>query len=307
MGRIGLAVALLVGFVASARADRWECTPDTIEVGKSTIKRGQLEYSGNEIEKDVGSTDNTPPAAPKNIEIYFDATRGNEKEPLDHERLTFKGTYDPDTAWIRLRTSDGYALVTTPDRTTVCSIGFHLQRNEHVSITAYDRAGNASEPFESDVTVPGGLVERHYRCGQIVVVWLAAFVLAGVLLLLLISLTFARKFGPTTAACEVMSPILGENVARAVARAYSFKFAAGMLATAALWTFDHPFIAILTCPFAISCLVERIVTQHIVRQFDHIRALGRHDNWIFINGRKLYAPRRVWEKASSLPTAGLVE
>ena len=103
----------------------------------------------------------------------------------------------------------------------------------------------------------------------------------------------------------MVSPILAENVVRAVVRRTSLKFAHALLATAALWMFDHPFSAIMTSPFAIAWLVGCFATQLVIRQFDNIRCARATSNWMCINGRKLYAPGRVWAKASSLPTAGL--
>lgn len=86
------------------------------------------------------------------------------------------------------------------------------------------------------------------------------------------------------------------------------KLAVALMTTTGLWTFDHPFIAIMVAPFALVWLSELCTTRWVVRQFNgRFYRLEKRDNWIYINNAKLYAPRRAWEKASALPSAAVLD
>lgn len=288
---VGLVVLMWLG-----TAHATPCVQRDLDAG---VAGGQLFFGSQPQFEDGSSVRVKTQTPPTDVRLAIAA---------DHEQhnewIAIAGDFDPTAKYVGLEVN-GYTMLTTPDQLYVCSRGIVLYNQLHdAKIFSIDRYGNRSDAVTKQVMAVGGQAERHYRCGQIVVVWLSALALAGVLLVALVGLRFisqAAVAGPLL----VVSPILAENAARAVARRYSIKFVAGTIAIAALWTFDHPFSAIMTTPFAVNWLIARITTQLVVRQFDNIRALGKHDDWIFINGKKLYVPRRVWAKSSSLPTAGL--
>jgi hypothetical protein len=286
--RIGLALVLLVGLGAVARADRAYCP---------TV---QLESGGPEIDK----TGTRP--MPQITSLVLSTDDG-----LD--MISMAGTFEPDVTRIRVATSGGYSFETTPKQLHVCSDSHVFRAHEHVTIVAYDKAGNASEPFESDVDVidETAAVEEHHHHdhhGMDVLITIGAIVLAGMELVGLVLIGFARKKAPFSVAGEFLSPILAENVARGVARSYLIKFSVALAIVLALLGLHHPNIAILVAPFAVVWLFELFLTRLVIGQFDSkIQRLEKRELWIYINSSKLWAPYKIWEKASALPSAGLAK
>jgi hypothetical protein len=242
-----------------------------------------------------------PQRSPTNVRLAIAADLEEH-----NEWIAIEGDFDPSAKYVGLEIN-GYTMLTTPDQLYVCSRGTVLYDQIHdAKIFSVDRYGNRSEAVTKTVIAIGGQPERHYRCGQIVVVWMAAIFAAGVLFLVLLGGGIVFKSAPKADAFEVVSPILAENVARVMARAKVVKFTIALVGCMGLWAFDHPFSAILGIPFALVWAIDLVATRLVLRQFDApISALGKHGKWVYINGKKLYAPRRVWEKASSLPAAGL--
>ena len=81
MGRIGVALALLVGWMSVAHADKPYCAP------------AELEFGRDEVERDPESSDTTPPAKPQITELTLSANH------IDSEEMfAIRGTFDPDTA-----------------------------------------------------------------------------------------------------------------------------------------------------------------------------------------------------------------
>jgi hypothetical protein len=296
MGRIGLAVGLLVLVCAPARAQETPpCTSASFEWGRA------------EVEVDPGSSDRTPPTMPQITSFVASSHRG---EP---SRIDMTGTFDADTVSIRVTNSTGYSIVTTPDHLHVCGGTYPLQAQEHFKVVAFDKSGNASEPFETDVAVAGGFVKTHeddHRDlhGMGILVTIGAIVLAGMELVGLVLIGFARKRAPFSVAGEFLSAILAENVARGVARGYLIKLTVAMVVIIGLLGLHHLNIAILVGPFAIVWLFELFLTRLVIGQFESkIQRLEKRELWIYINGSKLWAPYKIWEKASALPSAGLAK
>ena len=281
MGRIGLALALLIGWMSVAHAEALYCTPVELDVAR--------------IEK----------PATRPIPQITDVSLAVAGET---EMLSIQGSLGADTDTIRITTPDGYTLVTTPDRGP-CSTSRVWRHAAQLTIVTYDKAGNASAPFEWNMTAVHDKPERHYRCGTgVVILLIGSVVMSGGMFLVLVVIGFIRKRAPTTVAGEFVSPILAENVARIVARGYAIKLAVATLTTTGLWTFGHPFMAIMTGPFVLVWFIELVMSRFAVRQFDtEVRRLEKRDNWIYINSTKLYAPRRAWEKASALPSASVLD
>jgi hypothetical protein len=261
-----------------------------------------------DIARDRSSTDTTPPAMPQLSSVQL---LSDEREHM--EVVSMFGKFDPDTVKVRLTTSGGYSLVTTPNELHLCTDSLVLREQEHVTVVAYDQAGNASAPFESDVKVITRAREmyehhRHGHRGSGILLLTGSIFIAGLLLLGLISYGFGRKRAPSSVAGEFLSPILAENVARAVARGYVIKLAIAMTVIMGLLMLHHPYIAIIAAPYAFMWLIELFLTRLVIGQFDRrIQRLERREMWIFINSSKLYAPLRIWDKASALPSAGLAK
>lgn len=288
--RIGFVLVLLLGLVGVARADRPYCPTVQLEASGAIDKTGTRPMP--QITSLVLSTD----------------------DGID--MISMGGTFEPDVTRIRLVTSSGYSLETTPTQLHVCSSAHVLQAHEHVTIVAYDKDGNASEPFESDVDVMGEsthpIDERrhhgHDHHGMDILITIGAIVLAGMELVGLVLIGFARKRAPFSVAGEFLAPILAENVARAVARGYLIKLTVAMAIIMGLLALHHLNIAILVGPFAIVWLFELFLTRLVIGQFDSkIQRLEKRELWIYINSSKLYAPYKIWEKASALPSAGLAK
>ncbi len=294
--RIGLVVGLLVLVCGHARAQETRpCVNAPFEWGRA------------EVVVDPDSTDRTPPAMPQITQFLASSHQG---EP---DRIDMRGTFDDDTVSIRITNSTGYSVVTTPDHLHVCSDTSPLQAEEHFKVVAYDKAGNASEPFETDVFVPGGYdkthaYEHHDHHGMDIFVTIGAIVLAAMELGGLLLLALARRKPPLSVSGEVLSPILAENVARTIARGYLIKLSIAMVIIIGLLALQHLNIAILVGPFAILWLIELFLTRLVTSELDNrIQRLEKRENWIFINSRKLYAPYKIWAKASALPSAGLAK
>jgi hypothetical protein len=290
MGRIGLALALLIGWTSVAHAIMKKCPTVRLE-----LARGDIETRGTRPMPQITT-----------LELYSDVQDGSET-------IRMAGTFDPETTSLRLTTSGGYSLTTTPDELWVCSNTLVLRPHEHITIVAYDKAGNASVPFESDVTVtriePELAHERHHKCGLgEAILLLGSMVMSGGLFIALVIIGMIRKRVPSSVVGELVAPIHAENVARIVARGYAIKLAVALLTTTGLWTFDHPYLAILVSPFVAVWALELLVSRLVVGQFDKpVQRLEKRENWIYINSRKLYAPRRAWAKASALPTAAVLD
>lgn len=287
--RIGLALALLVGLCALAQADRAYCPTVQLEAGGPAI-------------------DNTGTRPMPQITSLV-LSRG-----VTEEMISMSGSFEPDVTRIRVWTSSGYSFETTPQHLYVCSESHVLHDHEHVTIVAYDKNGNASEPFESDVDVmaesthPVEEPRHHEHHGMDVLITVGAIVLAGMELVGLVLIGFARKKAPFSVAGEFLSPILAENVARGVARGYLIKLTVAMAIIIGLLGLHHLNIAILVGPFAIVWLFELFLTRLVIGQFDSkIQRLEKRELWIYINSSKLWAPYKIWEKASALPSAGLAK
>ncbi len=124
----------------------------------------------------------------------------------------------------------------------------------------------------------------------------------------LVLIGFARKKAPFSVAGEFLSPILAENVARAVAKGYLVKLTVAMAIIMALLVLHHGNMAILVGPFAAIWLFELFLTRLVIGQFDSkLQRLEKRENWIYINSSKLYAPFKIWNNASALPSAGLAK
>lgn len=295
MGRIvvGLVVMLWLG---TARAT--PCEQRDLDAG---VAAGQLFYASPAQFDDGTNVRVKPQRAPANVRLAIAA------DQQDHnEWIALEGDFDPSAKYVGLEIN-GYTMLTTPDQLYACSRGTVLYDQMHeAKIFSVDRYGHRSDAVTKAVRAIGGQPERHYRCGQIVVVWMAAIFAAVVLFIVLLVGGVVFKPTPRPGAFEVVSPILAENVARVMARGKVVKFTVALVGCMGLWAFDHPFSAILGIPFALVWAIDLIATRLVLRQFDApIAALGKHGKWVFINGKKLYVPQRVWAKASSLPTAGL--
>ncbi len=295
MGRFGLVVLLLTWF---GTAHATPCEQPDLAAG---VRGGQLMYQP-QLTFDGGSNVRVRPLqAPTNVRLAILADREHH-----NEWIRIEGDFDPTAKYIGVEVG-GYTMLTTPDQRYVCSHGTVLyDQTFDAQIFSIDRYGNRSEAATRPVMAIGGERERHYRCGQFVVVWMAAIFMAVVLFVVLVAGGLVFRSAPRSGSFELVSPILAENVARIVARAKIVKFTIALVGCMGLWAFDHPFSAILGIPFALVWAIDLVATQRVLRQFDSpIAALGKQDKWIFINGVKLYVPRRVWAKASSLPSAGL--
>jgi hypothetical protein len=295
MGRItvGLMVLLWLG-----TAHATPCEQQDLDAG---VAAGQLFFASHAQFDDGSNVRVKPQRPPANVRLAIAA------DQQDHnEWLAIEGDFDPAAKYVGLEIN-GYTMLTTPDQLYVCSRGTVLYDQMHdAKVFSVDRYGNRSDAVTRTVTAIGGQAERHFRCGQIVVVWMAAIFAAIVLFVVLLVGGIVFKPAPRTDAFEVVSPILAENVARVMATAKVVKFTVALVGCMGLWAFDHPFSAIFGIPFALVWAIDLIATRLVLRQFDSpIAALGKHGTWIYINGKKLYAPPRVWAKASSLPTAGL--
>lgn len=297
MGRIGLALVLLIGLGAVARADRAICASPLAE---GDITRGEL-FPSMKLELEPDPTDKTPPAAPTGLTVAVTADAADTW-------VSLTGTYDPDTAYIRA-VFDGYQLFTTPDRLVVCTHD-KIKAGSHVRVVAYDKSQNASDYVDANVVeIQNHEPEwshHHGLHGMDILITIGAIVLAAAELVLLVLYGFARKKAPFSVAGEFLSPILAENVARIVARGYVIKLAVAMAIIMGLLALHHPNIAILVGPFAVVWLFELFLTRLVIGQFDNkIQRLEKRENWIYINSSKLYAPHKTWEKASALPAASL--
>jgi hypothetical protein len=295
MGRIVIALVVLT-WLGTAHAT--PCVQADLDAG---VRGGQLTYNA-QLHFDDGSTVRVgKPNPPANVRLAIAADHDDY-----NEWIAIEGDFDPTAKYIGVQVG-AYMMLTTPDRRYVCSRGTVLYDHIHdAQIFSVDRYGHRSETVTKTVITIGGQAARHYRCGQIVVVWMAAIFAAVVLFVVLLGGGIIFKQAPRSGAFDVVSPILAENVARVMARAKVVKFTVALVGCMGLWAFDHPFSAILGIPFALVWAIDLVATRLVLRQFDApISALGKHGKWVYINGKKLYAPRRVWEKASSLPTAGL--
>lgn len=297
MGRIGLALVLLMGWMSVARAT--PCTQPDLDAG---ISGGQLTYDPQLTFEDGSSVRVGQPVTPANVRLAIAADHQD-----NNEWIGIEGSFDRHAKYIGVEVGP-YTMMTTPDRLYVCSRGTALYDHTYdARIFSIDRYGNRSDAVSKQVMTIGGQPERHYRCGLYAVgLMLGSLVIAGLLLVVLVIVGAIRKRGPRGAPYEIISSLLAENVARRVLRGYWIKLAIAVLTTLVLWTFDHPFLAFQLSPFAVVWLWEVGTAWHVVKQFETgIQALGKHDRWLCINGNKLYAPDRVWAKASSIPTAGL--
>lgn len=300
MGRIGLALVLVVGLGAVSHADRIACEPP---IGEADIPGDALTIPEAVPQVQTAAADKTPPAAPTNVTVTIAQDDGETW-------ISLAGTYDPNTAYIRA-IFDGYQLITTPDRTDVCT-RHKVTAGSRVKIVAYNKSRNESAAFDADVTpVQHHEPEpshHHDRHGMDVLVTVGAIVLACMLFVGLVLIGFARKRAPFSVAGEFLSPILAENVARAVARGYQIKLAVSAALIVGLLALHHVNIAILIGPFAAAWMIELFVAQLVVGQFDNkVQRLEKRELWIYINSSKLWAPAKVWDKASSLPSAGLAK
>jgi hypothetical protein len=295
MGRIvvGLVVMMWLG-----TAHATPCDQRALDAG---IAAGQLFYASQAQFEDGSNLRVESQRSPANVRLAIAADQQD-----DNEWIAIEGDFDPSAKYVGLEIN-GYTMLTTPDQLYVCSRGIVLHAYVHdAKIFSVDRYGNRSEAITRKVKAIGGQPERHIRCGMIGLVWIGAIFAAGVLFLVLLGGGIIIKPAPQAGAFEVVSPILAENVVRAMASAKVVKFTVALVVCMGLWAFDHPFSAILGIPFALVWAIDLVATRLVLRQFDStISALGKHGTWVYINGKKLYAPRRVWEKASSLPTAGL--
>lgn len=292
MGRIGLALALVIGWTSVAQAEK-----------VAPCSKAQLESLRDPVERDPDSTDTTPPAAPQITELTL-----SSDHKIDVETIAIRGTFDPDTASIWVTTSGGYSLVTTPDQLRVCSDSSYLNEQEHITIVAYDKAGNASAPYEADAKVAITKDDRFKNGLRDLLYFIGAIGGSVGLFVVLIIIGVVRKRAPFSVAGEVVSPILAENVARIVARGYVIKFAIATVTTIGLAALHHRNLAILAVPFVLVWLYELFMTRLVLGQFEEkIQRLEKRENWIYINSSKLYAPYKIWEKASSLPSAGLAK
>jgi hypothetical protein len=291
MGRIGVALALVVGWTSVAHAEMPVCTTVTFE------------YMRDQPEKNPDSTDTTPPAKPQITEVALSADRKER-----YEMVALRGTFDADTATIRVTTAGNYSIVTTPKDLRVCSETLYLREQEHISIVAYDAAGNASEPYETDVAVKVTKDESFKNAFSSLLYFLGACLASAGIFVVLIIVGVVRKKAPFSVAGEVVSPILAENVARLVTRGYVIKFAVATVVTIGLLAIHQRNLAIMAAPFVIVWLYELFMTRLVLGQFDEkIQRLEKRENWIYINSAKLYAPFDVWNKASALPSAGLAK
>jgi hypothetical protein len=286
--RIGLVLALVVGLGAVAHASQPYCPMVEAKPGTQIDKTG------------------TRPM-PQITSLVLSTADGTDM-------ISMAGTFEPDVTRIQIVTSGGYSLETTPKQLHICMTPRVLGETEHVTIVAYDNAGHASEPFESDVnvSVPAEhpVYQEHHRDhhGMEILITIGAIVLAGMELVGLVLIGFARKKAPFSVAGEFLSPILAENVARGVARSYLIKFSVALAIVLALLGLHHPNIAILVAPFAVVWLFELFLTRLVIGQFDSkIQRLEKRELWIYINSSKLWAPYKIWEKASALPSAGLAK
>ena len=293
MGRFGVVLLLLTWF---GTAHATPCEQPDLAAG---VRAGQLMYQPQLTFDDGSAVRVQPQQAPNNVQLAIAAEHYTEWIRID-------GNFDPAAKYIGVEVG-GYTMLTTPDQRYVCSRGTVLyDQIFDTQIFSIDRYGNRSEAVTRTVMAIGGERERHYRCGQIVVVWMAAIFMAVVLFVVLVAGGLVFRPAPRSGAFELVSTTLAENVARIVARAKIVKFTIGLVGCMGLWAFDHPFSAILGIPFALVWAIDLIATRRVLGQFDSpIAALGKRDKWIYINGLKLYVPGRVWAKASSLPTAGL--
>lgn len=291
MGRIGLALALVIGWTSVVQAEMPVCTTVTFE------------YMRDEPAKDPASTDTTPPAKPQITELTLSADR-----KVRREMVVLRGTFDPDTATVRVTTAGNYSIVTTPKHLRVCSETLYMREQEHIKIVAYDNAGNASEPYEADVAVAITKDESFKDSFRNLLYFLGSVFASACIFVVLIIVGVVRKRAPFSVAGEVLSPILAENVTRLVARNFVIKFALATVTTIGLLALDQRNLAILAAPFALVWLYELFMTRLVLGQFDEkIQRLEKRENWIYINSSKLFAPPRAWDKASALPSAGLAK
>ena len=199
-------------------------------------------------------------------------------------------------------------------RRTACACAvtrMYLREQEHITIVAYDKAGNASEPFDSRYRRPSRrtsisrtacdgshLLPRHDRASR---------------------RHGARRARPhrlraqaahrSSVAGEFLSPILAENVARVVARGYVIKLAVAMVMIMGLLGLHHRNIAILTAPFAARMAVRAVPDaprDRAIRQQDPAPREAR-DVDLHQQQQALRAATRFGTRRPRSPSAGLAK
>ena len=312
--RIGLALVLLVGLVGVARADRVACPRP---LGESAFVGDDLPVPISwSVDPDPRPGDKTPPEHPTNAHVRV-APDGSET------RISLEGNFPSDVVYIRVA-FDHYMVVTTPGHMEFC-IHHEVKPGARARIVVIDQSANQSSNLTVDTQAfddqsnahvlaeqpaAQALEEPHHHDhhGMDILITVGAIVLAGMELVGLVLIGFARKKAPFSVAGEFLSPILAENVARGVARGYLIKLTVAMLIIIGLLGLHHLNIAILVGPFAIIWLFELFLTRLVIAQFDSkIQRLEKRELWIYINSSKLWAPYKIWEKASALPSAGLAK
>jgi len=290
MGRIVVALVLL--WLGTAHAT--PCVQPELEPG---ITRGQLTYQPQPT-FEAGEVRQLK--TPTSVRLAIAANN-------ESDWFAIEGEFDPATKYVGLDIN-GYTMLTTPDQLYVCSRGSWLyDRVYDATIFTIDRYGNRSDAVSRPVKVIGAEPEHHIRCGMYgFVMVVGSLFTAGILLGVLIVAGAIRKSSRPLMSGVVVAPLLAENIARTIVRGYWIKLAIAVLTTAGLWTFDHPYLAFQLSPFAVVWFFEVLSAWHVARQCEtKIAYAGRHGKWLVVNGRKLFVPRRVWEKTSSIPTAGL--
>lgn len=216
--------------------------------------------------------DETPPLAPGIGAVSFVLSSAAHGGTRAVTLLHIAGTFDPDTAVIRLTIGDDQrTYVTTPDALTICDTGLELAaRPTTVTIVALDLAGNASPPTTYTTTPvvdrdppricrPGSTRHRG-GLDYIVVFMLAPFVLAILYCIYLAIAAASRANRRRTAEPTPLPVPAAEALARDVRR--SSAIGIGVVVVAGVLAFRSDVLAVLMLLVAPSLLIGVVVAAY---------------------------------------------
>ncbi len=291
------------------------------------------EYSPDGTRFTTGTArDTTPPAIPAGVTVGISVTsQPAEYMPID--AISLWGTYDADTALIKVDLWDGQretTLYTTRDRTFVCAPGVSIRPGTiRVTIRAIDLAGNESPPFQTTAaaTASAGVgatteycgegprqgADRHFRCGTgsfallLVIPVVVIGLLIGLVIVRLVRNAKIRRTPPVA-----VGLLVAEAVVRMMLRGHLVTSALGFIAIGVSVALDSRGLGFALAVIPFLGLSNALTCKLALRRLDRQGSTAeRRDTWLIVSDvtgeTRLRSNERVFRAAvrAALPAASI--
>ncbi len=263
----------------------------------------------------TSAEDHTPPAAPK-IGVVSIGLAPGDAPRHDILSLDVAGTFDTDTALVRIEIPDSYepvTILTTPRNVRMCDVGWPLTLGERtVTVTAIDLAGNESPPVQIATTPLVATTdgprpcESHVRCGIGGLAILAAGVVVAIGLVIAIFVIVALRRWRISIDATPISLLVAEHIARAVLRRELLVVMLSSAAAATLLGFEYDLTSMIPILVLGFSLIDALAARRALTRIEASGATAELYGKLLVvtaNGRKakLLASRRAISRASSVP------